>query len=966
MKSNTKKIGIVKLIICAALFAAALPFVSRAQTPSAAPVLRLETGMHTANITRIAVDRAGRLLVTASHDKTARVWDIATGKLLRVLRVPIGAGDEGKLYAVALTPDGGTVAVSGYTGFEWDKTISIYLFDASSGRMTRRIGNLPEVVYHLAFAPDGKRLAATLGSGGVRVFDISDGRQIGVDSDYGNLSLGADFDADGKRLVTSCFDGFIRLYAVTANELKFVAKRAVSGGKEPSSVKFAPDGKRIAVGFYDSTAVNVLSSADLSLEFAPDTTGVDNGDLGSVAWSATGDTLFAGGRYQSGENFTIRSWTNGGRGTFREMIAALDSIFDLQPLFDGAVIYGSGEPSWGIINRAGSRTRFVPSAVSVFSGSGKDFFISADGNTVRFNVAEYDKSQTQFSVTRRQLEPTATAMGNVQLEPPNTTGLNITDWKNNEEPKLNGGKLALEQYEKSRSLAVAPDNSRFLLGTDYRIRLFDRTGKELWNVPAPGTAWAVNISGDGRLAVAACGDGTIRWYRMTDGAELLAFFPHNDKKRWVMWTPSGYYDASPDAEDLIGWYVNNGKDAAADFFPLGLFRSEFYRPDVIDKILYATDEAKAVRFANEAAGRKNQQADAAKQLPPVVEILSPKDGAETSNQTVKIAYNLRTPSGEPVTNVKVLVNGRPVTTRQLEQESDNAREITVPIPPQDCEVSLIAENRFAPSVPATIKIKYKGATQANTDEFVIKPKLYVLAVGVSKYANTAYNLGFPAKDAKDFSAAMEKQKGGLYRDVVIKTLTDEQATRDSIVDALEWIRTQATSKDVAMIFFAGHGVNDALNRYYFCPHNFNLERQSSTGVGMNDIKSTVENIAGKVVLFMDSCHSGNVFGTAKSRDLADINGFVNELSSAENGAIIFAASTGRQVSLEDAVWNNGAFTKALVEGLNGKAEIPGKGKVTINSLDLYISERVKELTKGQQTPTTAKPNTVPDFPVALK
>lgn len=136
---------------------------------------------------------------------------------------------------------------------------------------------------------------------------------------------------------------------------------------------------------------------------------------------------------------------------------------------------------------------------------------------------------------------------------------------------------------------------------------------------------------------------------------------------------------------------------------------------------------------------------------------------------------------------------------------------------------------------------------------------------------------------------------------------------------------------------------------------------------MNEIKTTVENIAGKVVLFVDSCHSGNVFGTAKSRgNLTDINGFVNELSSAENGAIIFAASTGRQVSFEDAAWNNGAFTKALVEGLTGKAEIAGKGKVTVNSLDLYVSERVKELTRGQQTPTTAKPETVPDFPVAIK
>jgi hypothetical protein len=62
---------------------------------------------------------------------------------------------------------------------------------------------------------------------------------------------------------------------------------------------------------------------------------------------------------------------------------------------------------------------------------------------------------------------------------------------------------------------------------------------------------------------------------------------------------------------------------------------------------------------------------------------------------------------------------------------------------------------------------------------------------------------------------------------------------------------------------------------------------------------------------------------------------------------------------------NGAFTKALVEGLRGKADYSGKGTISINMLDLYLAERVKELTKGRQTPTTTKPNTVPDFPIAL-
>ena len=958
------------LLLAALLVHAA---VTMAQQPPAAPVLRLETGMHTAVIRRVGVDAAGRFVVTASDDKTARVWDAATGELLRVLRPPIGAGDEGKLYAVAISPDGNAVAVGGYTRVQGQEgnAESIYLFDRVSGRLVRRLSNLPSVALHLVFAPDGKRLAATLGGkNGVRVYETGGWQQIGADADYGNYSLGADFDRSG-RLVTSCWDGFIRLYAVGASGLRLLAKQTASGGKQPYSVKFSPDNGKIAVGFYDSTAINVLSAADLSLQFAPDTSGVNDGDLSKVAWSATGDTLYAGGRYDVGGDNPIRFWRDGGRGKFAETNASLQTIQDIQPLPDGGVIYGAGGPAWGVIDRSGKRARFVASGIADYRAMLENFRVSNDGAEIGFGYEYGGKSAARFSFVERRLDLTA---ANQNLNSPRTAAnnLNITGWEHTDEPKLNGVKLSLKQYERSRSLAVAPDSSRFLLGTEFRIRLFDRTGKELWNVPAPDVAWSVNISGDGRLALAAYGDGTIRWYRISDGAELLAFFPHADKKRWVLWTPTGYYDASPNAEDLIGWHVNNGKDAAADFFPVGQFRSQFYRPDVISKILSVADEARALQIANEEAGRKQQQADIAKQLPPVVEILNPRDGTTVTSKTVKIGYNIRTPSGEAVTSIKALVDGRPAG---LPKQSPAATgEITVEIPEKDSEVAIIAENCFAPSVPAIVRLKWGGEKPKGSiaveigDEFVIKPKLYILAVGVSKYADTAFNLGFAAKDARDFVAALQKQKGLLYRDIEVKVLTDEQATRDNVVDGLDWITRATTSKDVAMIFFSGHGINDNLNRYYFAPHNYNPDRLASTGVTFTDIKNAVEAIAGKVVFFVDTCHSGNSIGnTIKRRDAAvDINGFVNELSSAENGAVVFNSSTGRQVSLEDAAWNNGAFTKALVEGLTGRAEVVGKGKITINSLDLYVSERVKELTKGRQTPTTAKPDTVSDFPVALR
>ncbi|MGZ3494907.1 MAG: caspase family protein, partial [Thermodesulfobacteriota bacterium] len=394
-------------------------------------------------------------------------------------------------------------------------------------------------------------------------------------------------------------------------------------------------------------------------------------------------------------------------------------------------------------------------------------------------------------------------------------------------------------------------------------------------------------------------------------------------------------------------------------------QSDYYRPDVVAKALETLDEAEAIKLANKESGKKVHEVPVAKILPPVVNILSPKDGSETSAKEVEVKFEVRSPSGEPVTNVRVLVDGRPIGrglgVKEI-QKDQTIQTTRAPIPEKDTEISIIAENKYAASEPAIVSLKWSG--RVKEDEFIIKPKLYVLAIGVSKYEDKNLTLEFAAKDARDFAECFLKQKGGLYRDVIVKVLTDGKATRDEIIDGFDWISKETTSKDVALVFLAGHGINDSGGVYYYLPVNTDLEKLRRTGVPFTEMKNTVASLAGKTVLFIDTCHAGNVMG---ARAVApDITGFVNELTSAENGAVVFASSTGRQYSFEDTNWGNGAFTKAVVEGINGKADYTRTGRITINMLDLYVSERVKELTRGKQTPATAKPQTIPDFPLVLK
>ena len=337
--------------------------------------------------------------------------------------------------------------------------------------------------------------------------------------------------------------------------------------------------------------------------------------------------------------------------------------------------------------------------------------------------------------------------------------------------------------------------------------------------------------------------------------------------------------------------------------------------------------------------------------PPQVAIVQPLNGTVFEGEQVRVDYVI---SGTALNFVRVFLDDRPVQLLNDAVIGQNA--VVVDVPGRDCKISIIAQNEFGASFPAVVNLKW--------NEHIFKPKLYILAIGVSKYDDRNLRLHFAAKDALDFSLSMFRQEELLYEKVELMLLTDEDATSQNIRDGLQWLQTETTFGDVAMLFLAGHGINNNIGDFYFMPVGADINRINASCVPYTEIKGTIDAIAGKMLVFIDACHSGNVLGNNQQR-AAMLSDAISDLTNAENGAVVFTSSTGRQFSLENPEWNNGAFTKALVEGLEGEADLFRRQIITVNTLSSYVANRVKDLTNGQQAPTIIIPNSVPDFPLAV-
>lgn len=915
--------------------------------PPAEPLLRIEAGVHTAVVNQAAVTRDGQL-VTVSDDKTVRVWSPGRGPI-RVLRVPIGAGSEGALYAVATSPTRDVAVVAGHTGFAWDGAGAVYGLDLGTGALTGRVGGLPGTVHALATSKDGRFLAiGTGGRAGLRVVDLSSRRIAAQDDGYADTVVSAEFLPDG-RLVTAALDGKVRLYGAG---FRLVATRAMAKGQRPWQLAVSADGERIAVGSFDVPRVTILGAQGLK-PLGEMTGAADrSGGLSAVAWTRTG--LVAAGTYGDSTGAKrLRVWDRSGK-PLGEAVIASDAVTDLVSLDNGVVAFTTAEPSVGFVEPDTLRPAVWPRSFADFRDAfDGTFAASFDGTVVDFGLEQGGRGSVRFDLSNRTLV----------RDPPARPGLSrpsipkaVRNWRNAARPTLAGAPLRLEENEMARAVAGSADGSLVLLGADYSLRLF-RSGKPVWKTPLHAVAWAVNLTADGRLALAALGDGTLRWYRVADGSEMLALFAARDG-RWIAWTPEGYFDNSPGAENLVGYHINRGHSGSPEFVVSGQIHRGFYRPDLVTLKIKGEDIGRDVQKTGDArslvAGRvppglrflgwctKGECAEPgssppAGDAPQVITVRDPR-------VTLRVGVEDR---GGGAGRVVLKRNTAVIQTRSTSsanQEGGRVEEHSVALEPGE---NLITITAYDPSqsiesgAPIRFVIRYVEAPPE-------APVLHVLSIGIDRYrSGDVTELVNAAGDARAIAELLPRIRQGLFREAQMTVLLNEQATLAGIRHAFERVAAAAQPEDVVLLFLAGHGVISD-GRYSFLPYDLpalDARGLREGALGQETLGDLLASLpTSRAAVLIDTCHAGAVAAPdavlRQSRDRA----WVGALGY-NTGRFVLAGTTTQQEAL-DGIAGHGVFTAVVLDGLNGLADRRPKGnedgRVDVVELTRYAEVRVPE------------------------
>jgi WD40 repeat protein len=932
---------------------------------------------HSGPVLAIAISPDGSQLVSGGIDNALTLWDLSRGKRLHTIH-----GHADYVRAVLFSADGQTV-VSGSD----DKSIKIWR--ASTGTLQKTLVS-DRAIQGLALSQDGRLLASANDNMEVKLWNTVSGLAVktwelaaATNNSWVEQFLhfqrkdmhmvrwssgGLAFSPDGYSLAVGGV-GTVQLWDLDSMKLlSTLGSRADIIG-----ASFSPKGQYLAVARARSMALwdLGLGRPRSYLWF------IGEGDFYSAQFSPDGSTLAAGFNSQ-----TVRIWDLETGQVIRRMQASA-KIRALGFSHDGALLAAASLDDavkiWDVASGAELHTlslslnKGLPELVfhpdrqwlAVASSRGESISIwdAVNGKKIR----DIDCQPPEKLVASLRQVPGASG-------PCGVHGLAVDN---------SSGALAATGLFGAR-LWAGPDWTRVQVRSDGEDAKWGSTalasggrfwvrGTSVWDLPQNREAFNLlthrdspSFSPDSKW-LASTGKGEVALWDMEKLA-IAAFLVSPRKNSWLVVTPDGLFDGSPGAWSAITWRFGGH---LGDILPVEAFFADFYYPGLLSNIV-SGKHPKAPRELAEVDRRQ-----------PVVKITLPDPAIESPVSSRMITLQVKVESAPPdathphpsgVRDVRLFRNGSLVKIWHGEAETETPYQIQVPI--------VAGTNSFIASAynDANVKSRDTRFVVTGATNLARKGTAYIIAIGVNKYANHNYDLRYAAQDAQAFSEELREKQGQLdiFSHVEVILLFDKDATKDNILGALHLLAGASASamhpgapeelrrlgiaqpEDAVFVYFAGHGTS-AKSHFYLIPHDLGYPGQRDEldqdrlnmilqhSISDEELTQSFEGIdAGKLVLIIDACNSGQALESEEKR-----RGPMNSKGLAqlayEKGMYVLTASQSYQAALEVDQLGHGLLTFALVEeGLKTPAAgvSLSTGELGVRNWLEYAAQRVPKL---QQT-----------------
>ncbi|HAQ61376.1 TPA: hypothetical protein DCR49_05160 [Candidatus Delongbacteria bacterium] len=1074
--------------------------------------LKIQFG-HSDGITAIAFSPDGKFLISGSHDKTVRLWDVSTGKEIRTFY-----GHTGQIHDVEFSSDGMNIlsGASGNSMILWNVSSEIPLKS-----FTPKSSEKQPAVCSVAFSKEGRYVLSGSGDTGsmgeLILWDLMSGEKVTNFIGHKVRVVAVDISEDGNNLLSSYWDGTFKLWnkSSTSSEFtfkghtKYVSSVSFSRSKKyilSSSydntiklwdfkkreiiktfnghktkvfcAKFSPDGNLIAtcgddrfISIFNTNTgkqIKIIDGMDKefrSLDFSSDGKriaaasenkikiwDINTGNrlttlesFGDKSWITTVQVSNNGSYLLSGSNDrTIKLWDRNAAFLYKIFKFSPDRIISASISEDNKYVFSATRGTvqkWKVetceklldINVANAKELkdpFINYRLSAFSRDGKYALTGAPKEGPRMWDMESGEQLERFmsgghdDYTRAmkfskdgKLAVSTANGGDIILWDVNkgkkigkfhghekwVTSLAVSDdkkyvvsgskdrtvrlWdiKNLKELKIFTGHLGDVE-----AVAISPDSKYILSATESYAKTVEL---KLWNVEQcteekslighKGDILSVDFFPDGKYAVTGSKDGSmIYWDLKSD--HYTSFISHPDQKGWLIFTDDGYWDSSLSGGELVA--IIKGMDV----FNIDQFAVKNNRPDIILQRLGSNNNGLITHYYQQYQKRLRRLGLTEDQLStelhvPVSEITDSR--LDDKYLTVNLSLS---DSKYQLKRYNIYANDVPLFGSYGKEISGStvslSEKIELTSGTNKIEVSCM-NDKGAESYRALTYAEYKG------DE---KGDLYYLAFGVSQYKDSSLNLKYADKDAKDLSDSFSKLDKQQYKNIFVRTFTNEQATVANIKSAKDFLKNSKPD-DTFILFIAGHGVHDTDKEatYYYLTHETNLNDLTGSAANFELIEDILQGIHPRNKLFlMDTCESGEIeegvqntyYASADSRGLKGRGIKVVEKASIEpikaekrtylyekdryiyndlarrSGAIVFSSSKGGELSYEKDEIQNGLFTEEIIKCLASKeADKDKNGIISTDELRDYVSKAVAASSGGLQNPTVDRDNIFQKF-----